>query len=128
MKPKIHSNFVRSFYFWVGIIATLAYRIVIVLTNVDPIWLKVSWYIGTIGFVIYFIHRYEISELRSKLIEQNRLAEKINAAEGLNADDKEAMAYIFKTLRSTKEKWNYIFIFIASAFALVVGIYLDFIK
>ena len=127
MQPKTHSNFVRSLYFWVGIIATLAYRIVIVLVHIDPIWLKVSWYIGTIGFVIYFAHRYQISELRAKLIKENMLSEKINRGDELNADDKESINYIFKTLQSSREKWNYIFIFVCSALALLVGLYLDFI-
>lgn len=127
MRPVVHSSFVRSLYFWIGIVATLAYRIVIVLTEVDTKWLKVSWYIGTIGFIIYFIHRYQVSQLRSKLITENRLAEKIAAMDSLTNDDRLAMEYIFQTLRSTKEKWNYIFIFVSSALALLVGIYLDFI-
>ncbi len=127
MKPHTHSPLVRSFFFWTGIIATLAYRIVIILTHVDPLWLKVSWYIGTIGFIIYFWHRYQISELRSNLIKQNQLAEKIARIETLSADDKESMEYIFKTLQSSKEKLNYIFIFVSSGLALLIGIYLDFI-
>lgn len=126
MKPVVHSPFVRSFYFWVGIVATAAYRIVIFLTHVDPIWLKVCWYVGTIGFVIYFIHRYQVSELRSELIKKNNLAEKINGVNTLNEDDKASLKYIFETLQSSREKWNYIFIFVASAIALLVAIYLDF--
>lgn len=128
MRPVAHSNFVRAFYFWVGILATLAYRIVIVLTNVDPIWLKVSWYVGTIGFIIYFIHRYQISELRSKLITKNGLSAKINDVTTLTAEDKEAMNYIFTTLQSSRERWNFIFIFASSALALLAGIYFDFIR
>lgn len=127
MQPKTHSPFVRSFFFWTGIIATLAYRIVIVLTHVDPVWLKVSWYIGTIGFVIYFAHRYQISELRGQLIKENNLSQKIANINELSTDDKASMEYIFHTLQSSKEKWNSIFIFISSGLALVVGIYLDFV-
>lgn len=127
MRPKTHSPFVRAFYFWVGIVATFAYRIVIFLTHVDPVWLKVAWYIGTVGFVIYFIHRYQVSEKRSSLIKEKDLVAKIKTADGLNADDKAAMEYIFQTLQSSREKWNYIFIFVASAIALVAGIYLDLI-
>lgn len=127
MKPKTHSPFVRSLFFWVGIIATLAYRIVIILTHVDPVWLKVSWYIGTVGFIIYFWHRYQISELRSELIKKNELSRKIAQVAELSSDDKESMDYIFKTLLSSREKWNYIFIFVSSGLALLIGIYLDFI-
>ncbi len=127
MKPHIHSPLVRSFFFWIGIIATIAYRIVIVLAHADPVWLKTSWYIGTVGFIIYFWHRYQISELRSSLIKQNQLGAKITQIHTLSADDKESLEYIFKTLQSSKERWNYIFIFVSSGLALLVGIYLDFI-
>ncbi len=125
MRPKTHSPFVRAFYFWVGILATIAYRIVIFLTHADPTWLKAAWYAGTIGFVIYFIHRYEISELRSKLIKENDLGGKIAELDSLSPDDKAAMEYIFRSLQSTREKWNYIFIFASSAVALAASLYLD---
>ncbi|MDP3993351.1 MAG: hypothetical protein Q8Q05_04040 [bacterium] len=127
MKPKTHSNFVRSIYFWIGIAATLAYRIVIVLNHISPTWVLASWYIGTVGFIIYFAHRYQISEFRANLIKINLLSEKINRDEQLSANDKEAIDYIFKTLQSSREKWNYIFIFVSSVLALMAGIYLDFI-
>lgn len=125
--PKPHSNFVRGFFFWTGIISTVAYRVIVILNNYNPIWVQIAWYAGTIGFIIYFIHRYQISETRAKLIQANQLDSKIDGLAQLSGEDREAMRYIFKTLRSTKEKWNYIFIFFASAAALVWGIYLDFI-
>lgn len=127
MKPKISSPLARSFYFWTGIVATLAYRVVIVLTEVDPLWLKISWYIGTIGFVLYFIHRFQVSEHRFALIKENKLATKVAQSESITADDKEALNYILTSLSSSKERWNYIFIFISSGLALAYGIYLDFI-
>lgn len=127
MKPKTHSRFVRSIYFWIGIVATLAYRIVIVLNHISPTWVLASWYIGTVGFIIYFAHRYQISELRANLIKRNSLSEKIYRDEQLSAEDKEAIGYIFKTLQSSREKWNYIFIFVSSVLALMAGLYLDFI-
>ncbi len=127
MEPKIHSPFARAFYFWVGIVSTLAYRIVVILTHVDPIWLKISWYIGTVGFIIYFAHRYQISERRSNLIKENNLVEKIKNVNEFTQEDKAAIDYIFSSLQSTKEKWNYIFIFVSSALALIIGIYLDVI-
>lgn len=88
----------------------------------------IAWYIGTIGFIIYFLHRYQVSEKRAKLVEEHDLANKIHKSLPLTEEDKKVAEYIFKTLKSTKEKWNYIFIFAMSGIALVVGIYLDFIK
>ncbi len=124
---KPHSNATRLFYFWSGIIATLAYRIIIVLNSFDPVWVKAAWYIGTIGFVVYFIHRYDISEKRGRIIRQRELEKKVASLKGLSKDDKAAMAYIFHTLQSSKEKWNYIFIFALSGLALIAGVIMDFV-
>ncbi|MFH1598276.1 MAG: hypothetical protein ABIB97_04385 [Patescibacteria group bacterium] len=126
-QTKEHSSFLRNLYFWSGIIATLAYRIIIVLNFYNNLWVKISWYIGTVGFIIYFIHRYQISDKRAKLIKDNRLREKIEQASQINAEDTQALDYILRTLVTTKEKWNYIFIFVMSGLALVIGIVLDFI-
>ncbi len=125
---KPHSKIVRLFYFWAGIIATLAYRVIIIFTNFDPLWNKVSWYIGTIGFIFYFAHRFRISEKREHLIIKYKLDKKIARLDGLADDDKAAMGYVFGTLVSSKERWNSIFIFVTSGLALLIGIYLDFIQ
>jgi Ca2+/Na+ antiporter len=123
-----HSRLVRELYFWSGILATICYRIIVVLNNYSTYWSEVAWYVGTIGFVIYFWHRYEVSEKRSELIRRYHLVRKIQQAPNLSQNEKEASAYILTSLVSTKEKWNYIVIFVASAVALIWGIYLDFFR
>lgn len=127
-KPTVHSPVVRLFFFWCGIIATFAYRIIVVLNNFSEIWVQIAWYIGTIGFILYFWHRFQVSEKRTKLIEQYKLREKVNGIGGLSDGDKDAMEYIFNSVHSSKERINYIFIFVVSFLALIVGIYLDFIE
>lgn len=123
---KPHSKTIRLFYFLTGIIATVAYRIIIVLTGVSSFWIKTAWYIGTIGFVVYFIHRFQISEQRKHTIAEYHLDEKVNNLTELNEDEKKAMHFVFKSLEVSSEKWIYIIIFITSGLALLAGIYLDF--
>lgn len=125
---KTNPKYLRLFYFWSGVIATLAYRIVIVLNFYSTTWVKISWYIGTIGFMIYFIHRFDISKKRSDIISSHKLREKLdsNTLDELNNEDKEALGYVLGTLISSKEKWNYYIIFISSALALIAGIIFDF--
>jgi hypothetical protein len=53
---------IRLFYFWMGLAATVAYRLIIVFSFYSPLWVKVSWYIGTVGFILYFWHRYKIQK------------------------------------------------------------------
>lgn len=86
------------------------------------------WYIGTIGFVIYFAHRFQISEKREKLIVSTQLIQKVSGLKDVSDEQKEALRYILGTLVSSRERWNYIFIFASSAIAFVIGIYLDFIR
>ncbi len=115
------------FYFWAGIVATISYRIIIVFTDQQIFWIRLFWYLGTIGFVVYFIHRYIISEKRAKVISEHNLDEKVAKLTEIDSEDKEALSYILKSLEISHERWNYIIIFLTSAIALLVGIYLDFI-
>ncbi|MBI4028790.1 MAG: hypothetical protein HY376_00260 [Candidatus Blackburnbacteria bacterium] len=127
-KPRAHPRSLRLFFFWAGIIATFAYRIIVIVNNYSKFWAQIAWYIGTIGFVIYFAHRYQISEKRARLIREHGLEEKISKVSSLGEDDRLVMSYIFSTLKTSLEKWNYIFIFAASAVALFLGVYLDFLR
>ena len=127
-KPSHNSPLVRNLFFITGIIATVAYRIIIILNHYSNFSAVIAWYIGTVGFIVYFYHRYRISEKRVKLIRQYRLDEKVEKLKELNDDEKQVMKYIFHTLKSTKEKWNYICIFFFSFIALIIGFYLDLIK
>ena len=126
--PKLSNKYLRIFYFWAGIIATFCYRAIVVVNNYSHFWAQTFWYIGTIGFIVYFIHRYQISEKRAKIIKEYDLESKIQQSKDLTEKDKVAVEYIFETLRSSKEKWNSIFIFAASFVGLALGIYLDFFK
>lgn len=128
MSASAHAapHWVRNLFFWFGIIATVCYRAIVVLNHYSKGIALAAWYLGTIGFILYFWHRYVVSEKRVKLIQEHDL---INAVAGTNLrqDQIDANEYILTTLLSTKEKWNYIVIFVTSLLALAIGIYLDFL-
>ena len=124
---KPHAPWVRTFFFWTGIIATILYRAIIVLVDVDNSLLKGAWYVGTVGFIIYFAHRYQVASRRAKLVVEYKLAERVSQSKDFNDDEKSAMQYVFGTLLSSKEKWNYYCIFATSIIALVWGVFADFI-
>ena len=115
---------VRLFFFWVGIIATIAYRIIIVLNLYSPFLVKIAWYIGTIGFVLYFGHRYSIAKKRANLVKDYNL---INALENcdIKSEQKQALRYLVETSLTSKSRFNSGFIFILSFLALILGIVLD---
>ncbi len=121
-----HKQSTRLFFFWVGILATFAYRTIVVLNYYNETWMLVAWYVGTIGFIIYFIHRFQVSERRAKIIAERDLLKKVDTL-NVGDDDKQAFRYLLSGLRTSKEKWNYVIIFTLSAFALIAGIILDFV-
>lgn len=121
-------KFVRLFFFWTGIIATVAYRIIIVLNWYSPLWVKVSWYIGTIGFVLYFWHRFNVAKKRARLIKDYELIEAVDKIDRIDPQRKLALRYLVKTSLTSKSRWNSAVIFILSIIALFVGIFIDVLK
>lgn len=127
-ETKLSSNFYRILIFLVGIVATLAYRIIIILNHYSQLWVEISWYVGTIGFIWYFIHRFRVENDREKLVEERSLGSKIKNNEKLSDGDRKALVYILKSLRTSKARLNYIAIFVFSALALVYAIYSDVVR
>jgi len=125
--PKLSSNLYRRWMFILGILATIAYRIIVVLNHYSPLLVQIAWYAGTIGFVWYFSHRFKVENRRDKIITENNLVQKIEKAETLSPQDRELLVYILKGLQTSLSKWNYIAIFILSALALAYGVYQDFL-
>jgi len=115
----------RMFFFLAGIIATLAYRCIIVINFYSPFWVEVFWYTGTIGFIIYFWHRYTIQRKRASLVEKYNLIELAEKTPGENKDQGEALTYIVKTSLTSRSRWNSMFIFVTSVIALLIGLALD---
>ena len=119
---------IRLFFFWAGVIATLSYRIIIVLNIYSPLWVKVAWYIGTVGFILYFGHRYDIQKKRSELVEDYKLVDVVEKAPCVDEKQRQALKYIVKTSLTSKSRWNSGFIFILSVIALVIGIVMDIVQ
>lgn len=119
--PKL----IRLFFFWTGIIATVAYRIIIILNLYSPLWVKIAWYIGTIGFIFYFGHRFNTAKKRADLVKDYKLVETINKAICIDSEKKTALRYLVKTSLTSKSRWNSAVIFILSVIALFIGILMD---
>ena len=118
-------KYIRWFFFWAGLIATIAYRIVIVLNLYSPFLVKVSWYIGTIGFILYFGHRYDVAKKRANLVEDYDLVKTVDSIKDIDPQKKMALHYLIQTSLTSKSRYNSALIFILSVFALAIGIYLD---
>jgi len=116
------------FFFIVGLIATIAIRVVTVLIHLNPLYGQIAWYIGVGGFLLFFIYKFKIDSARYKIIKENGLMLKILRNEELKNEDRQVLSAILCALASSKDRINYFVIFASSALALIAGAYFDFIK
>lgn len=115
-------------FFIIGLIATIAIRVVTVLAHVHPYYGKLAWYIGVTGFFIFFVYKYRINRNRARFIKENALMKKVSSKETLTDSDYKLIGSILCALNSRKETINYFFIFSLSALALLIAVYIDFIR
>lgn len=115
------NKYLRYFFFVAGITATIAYRITPFL---QPFWVKVAWYVGTVGFILYFWHRSDIEAKRANLVKEYDLVGAVEKSD-ITGEEKEAVAYLVKTSLTSKARWNSLFIVAASALALIGALAVD---
>ena len=113
--------YLRYFFFISGIIATIAYRIIFLL---DSFWIEVTWYIGTIGFALYFGHRMFVENKRAQLVKNFQLTEAVQES-AIPNDKKTALLYLIKTSLTSKARFNSAFIFISSVVVLAANAAID---
>lgn len=126
--PHLNSKFYRYFMFCLGITATIAYRVIVVLNHYSPLAVQIAWYLGTIGFVWYFAHRFKVENRRDRIITDLELVKKIENSENLSEIERGSLVYVLKGLQTSLSKWNYIAIFVLSSLALIYGFFQDFLR
>jgi len=110
-RKRCRDSFVSWIFFIIGLIATIAIRVVVILTHINSIYGKISWYIGVGGFLLFFIYKFNINRTRSNLIEEKNILKKIEQKQQLFDKDYKFISEIFCSLSSKKERINYLFIF-----------------
>ena len=121
-------SFASWIFFIIGLIATVAIRVVTVLIDMDPVYAKLAWYIGVGGFFIFFVYKFKINQTRARLISKQNLVGKITHQNQLTKEDYSLISAVLCGLSSKKERINYFFIFGLSAIALILAVYMDFFK
>jgi len=128
IKKVCKDSFSAWIFFIIGLIATLAIRMVTVLIHIDPLYGKISWYIGVAGFLIFFIYKYSLNRNLAKIIDKEKLIEKTIVQKPLSKAEYYLLASILCSAKSEKERINYFFIFAVSALALIFAVYFDFLR
>lgn len=121
-KPHILPPFTVYCFFIVGIISAIAFMAIVVFERIEPSWVRPVWYVGVIGYLVFFLYRYYISEKRKKTIENFQLIEKVKANACLTDDDREVVIYLLSSIKKSPENINYFLIFLLSILAIIVDI------
>ena len=120
-KIEPSSKYLRFFFFLSGIVATIAYRIIFLL---DSFWIEVAWYVGTIGFILYFGHRTSVGNKRAQLVRDYKLVEVLEKSD-IDEEEKSALLYLIETSLTSKARFNSVFIFILSILAFIISAIID---
>lgn len=122
--PKIVPLPVIVGFFLLGLLSSLAFRAIILFQKYDPRWVRPVWYFGVIGYLLFFLYRYFISQRRKRTIAHSGIIEKIRAGAPLSGDDREAALYLLNSIRKSQEDWNYLAIFVLSIVAIALDLWL----
>jgi hypothetical protein len=114
-------------FLFIGLLATLAVRVVNLVTSFGPFWPKLSWYVGVGGFFIYFLYKFRQDRAISRQLQKSDLNRRLTNKENLTEEDNAFLKATICRLRSKKDSINYFFIFFSSILALIIGIYQDFL-
>ena len=110
-------------FFILGLIGSLSFRAIIIANKFNQILARFIWYVGVISYLLFFAYRFYISLKRRKTITQNNLLEKIQHL-NLSNEDKKNFDYVIRSIMKSREMFNYVFIFILSAIAIIIDIFI----
>lgn len=123
--PKGYSIHVIKTYFWIGVISAILLRTIIIADHYSGLAARVLWYLGVLGYLLFFCHRYDIAKRRVGVIKDLNLLKKIQTREPLQEKDFEGLNYIMWSLSVSKERLNYLVIFTFSIIAIFLSLLLD---
>jgi hypothetical protein len=124
MVPKIIPKPIIISFFLIGLLSSLAFRAIIIFQKLSPGWVRPVWYFGVIGYMLFFMYRYGISQRRKRTIAQTSIIEKLREGRGLSPEDREAALYLLNSIRKSPEDWNYLAIFVLSLAAIALDLLL----
>ena len=127
-KPHIVPRYIIYGFFVLGLVSAIAFRAIIVFQHLGPVWVRPVWYIGTAGYVFFFVYRYKITRKRKKAIEEFRLIEKLKTNSCLEDDDREVVLYLLSSIKFSLEDINYAIIFLLSIIAVAADLFLSAMK
>jgi len=116
--PSRYPSWVTWLAFGVGLTGAISLRLILIAKAYRPEFVRLLWYLGVCGNMIFFMFRAFITHRRRRLITTLRLQEKLHHEDSLCPEDYEALRYLVGSLYTSKERWNYAIIFVFSILAI----------
>ncbi len=116
--PSRYPAWVIYLSFAVGLTGAISLRLILIAKAYRPEFVRLLWYIGVCGNMLFFMFRAYITNRRRNLIATLRLQEKLRDEHSLCPQDYAALRYLVDSLYASKERWNYAIIFIFSILAI----------
>ena len=129
-QSKIHivPKYIMYSFFTLGILSAIAFRSIIIFQAVEPPWVRPVWYIGTVGYFLFFLYRYTISKKRKRAVEEFQLIEKLETNTRLTEKDREVVLYLLSSIKRSLEDINYAIIFLLSVLAVIADVLLTLMR
>jgi hypothetical protein len=108
-----------------GMISAVFLRMIIIAEYYSGTLSKVLFYLGVIGYMVFFAHRHHISKRRVNVLKNLQLLDKIENRTPLKDEDYRGLEYVIWSLSVSKESINYLVIFGFSIIAIVLSLALD---
>ncbi len=121
-KPHLVPKWVIYGFFVLGLVSAISFRAIIVLKKIEPSLVRPVWYVGAVGYMLFFLYRTHITRKRKSAIQKYRLIEKVKTNACLSDEDREVLGYLLSSLEKSPEEFNYFLIFIISIIAVVIDI------
>lgn len=126
-KPVMSSNYAMYGVFILGLLASTAFRIIIVIDHIHPSWVRPVWYFAVLGNFAFFFHRFRITVKRKKAVDDYGLIDKAKSGSCLSEDEREVLVYLLSSIKRSPENINYLIIFLLSLVAIGADIILTYI-
>jgi len=110
-----------------GIIGGILLRAVLLLSRINYLAASISWYAAMVLFIYFYGYRVYIENKRQKIIEENRLREKLKKGK-LSKKDIWQLRQIIDSVAISKVKWNHLFFLLMSIAFLIAQAIIDIIK
>ncbi|MEE8359222.1 MAG: hypothetical protein V3R82_07420 [Candidatus Hydrothermarchaeales archaeon] len=127
-KPHIVPKYVLYGFFSLGLLSAIAFRAIIVFQHLEPNWVRPVWYMGIVGYLLFFFYRFKIAKKRKKAISDFGLLEKVKNNTPLTDEDREVLLYLLSSIKVSLEDMNYALIFLLSIVAIAADIILSTMK